>query len=109
MCRQSSDLWLQKDSSRNHANSKANCSTICSRSDVSSLEYVRLNFHNLILKDCVTRDYVTCDHFGMYRNHMLDEDFRCDCNICDFQQTTIRNRAKAFLIKQDAQNQHRND
>ena len=93
------------------------------------MEYVRLNFHNLILTDCVTRDYVTrdyvirdyvtrdyvtrdcvtCDHFEMYRNHMLDEDFRCDCNICDFQQTTIRNRAKAFLIKQDAQNQHRND
>ena len=62
-----------------------------------------------VTRDCVTRDYVICDHFEMYRNHMLDEDFRCDCNICDFRQRTIRNRAKVFLIKQDAQNQRRND
>ena len=59
----------------------------------------------------VTSGYVTRDHFdhAMYRNHMLDEDFRYDCNICDFQQTMIRNRAKVFLIKQAAQNQPRND
>ena len=63
-------------------------------------------------RDCVTRDHATHvarDHFEMNQNHMLDEDFRFDCNICDFQRTTIRNRAKVFLIKQDAQNQPRND
>jgi len=65
-----------------------------------------------VTRDCVTRDHATHvarDHFEMNRNHMLDEDFRFDCNICDFQRTTIRNRAKVFLIKQDAQNQPRND
>ena len=61
----------------------------------------------------MTRDHATHvarDHyFEMNRNDMLDGDFGFDCNICDFRQTTIRNRAKVFLIKQDAQNQPRND